>query len=244
MKFNARLEEIHKGQDVRNTLILFPYGGGSPIDFREWKSPLLHRFRVLAVQYSGHGAGYGAPLAQSMPELLKSLISHIRGAMTEETVFFGHSLGAITAYEMSLHLSKEGRQPRHLFVSGISAPHLPKRNAPVHHLPDPQFDKELLGYGGLPEVVTKDPALMDFVRPLQRAAFRIWETYEHAPSHELSCPITAFAGMGDHYYPEEDVRPWSEHTSGPFQFHAMPGGHIYVHENKERIMTLLAKAGC
>jgi len=243
LALECKLTEFFKGSNPQNTLIVFPYGGGSHLDFREWQSPLLDRFRCLAVQYPGHGMAYGEPLATDLDSLLTCLYDTIRTAVTGNTLFFGHSLGAITAFEITRRLNADGIKPRHLFLSGLSAPHLPRRNAPVHQLSNAAFDRELLAYGGLPSFVTDDPAMMDFIRPIQRADFGIWEKYNYQAGSPLSCPITALAGEQDSHYPPEDVQPWCEHTSAAYAFQSLPGGHIYVHDNKDAIMAKIAAAG-
>ena len=36
MVLECKIVEFYKGNDPQNTLIVFPYGGGSHLNFREW----------------------------------------------------------------------------------------------------------------------------------------------------------------------------------------------------------------
>ena len=94
--------------------------------------------------------------------------------------FFGHSMGAKTAFELARKLRrKKGVQPVHLFVSGSRPPHIPEPR-PLHLLPEQEFTKELRRFSGTPESVMQSRDLMEMYLPILRADFSIDETYVYS----------------------------------------------------------------
>jgi medium-chain acyl-[acyl-carrier-protein] hydrolase len=228
----------HGGAEYR--LILFPYGGGSPLDFRAWETLIPRNIQAEVVQYQGHGMRAGEPLMRTTQDLLDSIQDAVSDRLTAKTAFFGHSLGTLAAFEMTRRLRARGWQPCHLFLSGLAAPHLEKIDEPIHHLDDAAFDAKLLAFGGLPDMVREEPALMNFIRPIQRADFGIWETHQHRDEAPLKVPITAFAGSDDPHHPPSHASQWRAHTEGQFAFHSMSGGHFFLHDHAADIMAIIA----
>ena len=217
-------------------LICFPYGGGAPHEFAPWRDKMPPGVGLRVAQYAGTGARMGEALCQNVQALVHDflpLFSNISGKF----VLFGHSMGALTVFELARALEKAGRGPEHLFVSGLIAPHLPKSYATVHTHSDSEFDKILLEFGGLPEDLMSSPDFMSLVRPILRAAFQVWETYSFKEGPKLNCPVTAFGGSRDFHYPGESVRQWECHTNGLFDFHLLEGDHFFLHQSREVLLN-------
>ncbi len=230
-----RLTTLSTPNSVDLDFICFPYGGGSPHEFTEWSQYLPPGVRFRVALYPGTGMRMGEPLRQDVHNLVEDFlpeISQVKGKL----VLFGHSMGALTAFELARALQEMGRPPVHLMVSGLIAPHLPKSYDTVHNLPDAQFDNLLLEFGGMAEDLMKNPDFMALARPILRAAFQLWESYTYKKGPKLSCPITAFGGNRDHHYPCEQVRGWGWHTEGLFDYHTLDGDHFFLHQSRETLM--------
>ncbi|MCB2263327.1 MAG: hypothetical protein LGR52_10405 [Candidatus Thiosymbion ectosymbiont of Robbea hypermnestra] len=145
--------------------------------------------------------------------------------------FFGHSMGALLAFELARELRRQGkREPFCLMVSGYRAPQLPLSNAPLHKLSEPALIDALRHYGGTPEVVLAHEELMEIFIPVIRADFAIDETYVHVPEPPLGCPIHVFGGEADHMVAKDELDAWRQQTSGAFVLHRFPRGHFYLNE--------------
>jgi medium-chain acyl-[acyl-carrier-protein] hydrolase len=128
-----------------------------------------------------------------------------------------------------------------LFVSGRRAPQLPNFEAPKHQLPKPEFIKELRQYNGTPELVLKEPELMEFFLPLLRADFSILETYIYENEDPLNCSITAFGGMEDDKVSREELEAWKEQTRKEFRLKMYPGDHFFLKSVREQLLFEIVK---
>ena len=81
--------------------------------------------------------------------MVKEAINGIGPLHGNNSIFFGHSLGGILAHEVTRELRRRHLPiPRHLFVSGIRAPHVPRREEKTYNLPDKEFIGKLVEMGG------------------------------------------------------------------------------------------------
>ena len=116
--------------------------------------------------------------------------------LTTPFVFFGHSLGAMTSFEVARRLRRAGQpMPLRMFASAHRAPHLPHPHPILHGLADKEFIDQLCRqYGGIPQAVLDNPDLVELMLPCLRADFTVFETYSYGDEAPLPCPITAFGG--------------------------------------------------
>jgi pimeloyl-ACP methyl ester carboxylesterase len=125
-------------------LFCLPYAGGSAAVFRRWPALLAPRVAVIPVELPGRGMRRGEPPATDLQTLVNILYGSLHKEFSGSFAFFGHSMGAVVAYELSRALlARTGTQPRRLIVSGRRAPQLPPSRAPMHGLPHDKFTAEL-----------------------------------------------------------------------------------------------------
>jgi len=112
--------------------------------------------------------------------------------------FYGHSMGAMIAFEAARRLRCMGVDgPAHLFVGACRAPRLASEREITYDLPEPEFIEELRRRGGTPTEVLGHEELLHLLLPLLRADFAVIETYSYAEGPPLDCPLTAFGGLED-----------------------------------------------
>ncbi|MET0622005.1 MAG: alpha/beta fold hydrolase [Pyrinomonadaceae bacterium] len=210
-------------------LFCFPYaGGGTPI-YRAWPELLPPQYEVHAVQLPGRGNRLGEPAYTSVEPMVEALAEAITPYLDRPFAFFGHSMGATISFELARLLEARGRGlPARLFVSGRSAPQLPRERELTYDLPEPEFISHVRSLNGTPAEVLEHPELMELMMPLLRADFSVVETYEYRTGPPLGCPITAFAGADDVEVNTERVAAWGEQTSADFNLQIMPGGHFFL----------------
>lgn len=216
--------------EARLRLFCFPYAGGGASVYRGWEAELPEWVEVCPVQPPGREARIRQPPYQDLDSLVAGLDEGLGAELDERPyAFFGHSLGAIAAYELARRRRAGGRsQPVHLLVSAHSAPGVPDDDPPIHDLPEPEFLARLRELNGTPAEVLDHPELMQLVAPLLRADFRVNETYRHRPGEPLDCPITAFGGFRDGEVPKAKLEPWSAASTGRFRLHMLPGDHFFL----------------
>jgi medium-chain acyl-[acyl-carrier-protein] hydrolase len=181
-------------------------------------------------------------LITRLPDLVHSLAIGLRPYLDKPFAFYGHSLGALLAFELARHLRREGREfPEHLFLSGRGAPQSHLLLQPIHTLPEPAFIEELRRLNGTPKEVLGNPELLELIVPILRADFALNETYTYVPEPPLNCAITAFGGLQDTSTNRESLEAWREHTTAEFNLQMMPGDHFFINSAGAALLKTLSR---
>ncbi|MFD7721616.1 thioesterase II family protein [Streptomyces sp. NPDC059814] len=155
-------------------------------------------------------------------------------------MLFGHSMGALLAFETARRLAAEGRAPAALLVSGSEAPSLPRRA----RLPTPASDEDLIGemrlLSGTDEELLTDPEILGLALPPLRADYAMLFARTHVPGPPLRCPVVALTGDRDPRVSVEGVQAWEQETEGPFERHVLSGGHFFLGDHLGRVAELVA----
>jgi surfactin synthase thioesterase subunit len=223
-------------------LVCFPHAGGSAGYFRPLADALHGLTEVASVQYPGRHDRHREPFATSVAELVDGVLPEVMSrADTASVGLFGHSLGALVAFETARRMRAQGAPPAALFVSSSRAPHLPTPTAGTPELTDDALRDELISLGGTPPEVLREPALLRLVLPAVRADFAILARYRHLPSQPLDCPIVALAGGCDARVSFGEAGQWVTHTADRFELRVLPGGHFYLDDpdNVRKVTTLV-----
>ena len=220
-------------------LFCFPYAGGSASVYRNW-TDLPPEIEVCPVQLPGRDERFREPAFTRGDALCDALVVALADHLDRPFAIFGHSMGAIIAYELTRRLQARGLSPRHLFVSGQRAPHIPLRRPQSYDLPDPAFRNRLRELNGTPEEVLQDAELMGLLLPRLRCDFELSETYAGTGGAPLSCPITAFGGAQDHEVSRTDIAAWRDLTTSAFDSGIFPGGHFYLDQEGQTLRRCIA----
>ncbi len=225
---------------ARLRLFCFPYAGGASTAYREWPHAVLHDVEVVLVELPGRGRKIREPLHTRMEPLIQELAEVIEPQLTQPFAFFGHSMGALIAFELTHYVHQRwGYMPQKLYLSGREAPHVPDPREAFHLLPDHELINKLKTLNGTPREVLENKELMELMLPIIRADFAVCENYQYTPREPLPCPITVFGGKHDNNVPIEGLQEWQRHTSSHFQLHVLPGDHFFIHQSKETLFYLL-----
>ncbi|MFI6066608.1 thioesterase II family protein [Micromonospora sp. NPDC051227] len=224
-------------------LICFPYAGGGASVFASWPAGTGPDIEVCAVQLPGREARLGQPPFRDVRTLVSAVEAGVGSLLDEPFALFGHSMGALVAYEFARRLAARGRPaPAHVFVSARPGPHLPRPWPGAHLLPDDKFIDRIREMGGTPAQVLGDARLMRLVLPVLRADFAVNDEYVHRPGPLLSCPVTALGGLDDPQAPPSALTAWQRHTSGPFRLRLFSGGHFYLREHRDELLRVVRES--
>ncbi|WP_053375081.1 thioesterase II family protein [Paenibacillus sp. FJAT-27812] len=217
-------------------LFCFPYAGGGASIYREWQKHFPKNIEVCAVQLPGRESrGLESPI-HSLDQIVNAIAEEIQPLLAMPFAFFGHSMGALIAFETARQLTRKYKRiPDHLFVSGRSAPHLTHRYRKLHLLPDDELKNELRQLNGTPDAVLQNNELMDLLLPRLRADFEVCETYTYSVDMPIHCPITAYGGLDDHAVSMESLAAWKEHTSYHADLKMFEGDHFFLHNEQQKL---------
>ena len=227
------------GLSARYRLFCFSYAGGNAVSFMEWQPAMLPGVVVCAVQLPGRGARYHEAPRNDLGALVAELAGVLGGLSDLPCAFFGHSLGALLAFELARHLERNGlMRPQHLFVSGC---HAPRHRTPseLHLLDDDGLIEELREYQGTPPEVLAHRELMELVLPAIRADFALVGSYRYQEGPLLSMPVTVLAGRGDHFDSPLQVEGWKQETGKACRIHWFDGDHFFLRPQQQEVLACI-----
>jgi medium-chain acyl-[acyl-carrier-protein] hydrolase len=223
-------------------LFCFPYAGGNAQVFKGLAKTMGPEIEVVGVDYPGRGTRFGEEPLHDVHQLVNDLAATILRFLDRPFAFYGHSNGALVAFELARRVSRMYCQdPQVLFLAAKRSPTL-GNEMPIHDLPEKKFVAHLRTYKGTQEEVFSCPELMKVYLPILRADFALSETYQMADSLPLRVPIHALAGTEDHLASPDAVRAWKSLTKGDFTLHQINGSHFFLETHGEEISDLITKA--
>ncbi len=219
-------EQDLKAPGVR--LFCLPHAGAGAAGYYRWKRLLPSTIAVCPVQLPGRERRLTEPAVTEAKALVSHVLAATRDFLAEPYAVFGHSMGALLAYEFARQIAAAGLPgPTWLIVSGRNAPQLAPPHQGLHLLGDQAFLEALRQrYGGSQDEVLADPDLRALFLPVLRADLQVVETYAAEALPKLSCPVAAFAGEQDHSVTDAGLEAWAKVTNAGASWERLPGDHF------------------
>ncbi|AJC52683.1 MULTISPECIES: alpha/beta fold hydrolase [Streptomyces] len=216
-------------------LVCFPHAGGAASAYVPLSRVLTPAVRVLAVQYPGRQNRLREQPLSDIGRLADILADEVHEVDEGPFAFFGHSMGAVLAYEVARRLEARGAPgPVRLFLSGRNAPaRVPGKHDRMRSDADVLRTVRLLG--GTTASVLEDPELLAMVLPALRADYHAIGSYRWSPCPKLSVPFTVLVGDRDPVASRSGASAWCELTSAPTDVRVFPGGHFYLDHNVDGV---------
>jgi surfactin synthase thioesterase subunit len=224
-------------------LVCFSYAGAGAVVYRPWIALLPPGVELWAVELPGRATRFAEPAVPEIGALADPLTLAIRSDLRGPFVFFGHSMGALLAFEVCRRLARAGaRLPAHLVVSAKRAPQLALNSPPIARLPDDEFVRTMVErYDGIPAAVLRERELLSLLLPMLRADLAAIEGYRYEPAAPLGVPITALGGTRDRIAPVADLEGWREQTAARFRLHTLDDGHFFINTSQPAVLELLSR---
>ena len=207
--------------------LCFPHAGAGAAGYLGLSRLLPPGIALRVAQLPGREGRFREPPYRDARALARAMLPAVEALADRPIVLFGHSLGAIVAYELAREMRGGGLPaPAHLYVSGRQAPHVGLRGRATWDLTDDALIEALRELGGTPETVLGDQELFGLIAPALRADLEMNERYEHTPGDPLTTAITAFAADRDPRATPGEVAAWADHTTSRFAFVEVDGDHF------------------
>jgi pyochelin biosynthetic protein PchC len=222
-------------------LVCFPHSGGSAATYRGWSSAMPANTQLLAVQYPGHADRIAEAPASSIAEMGSRVAAELSQLDPARCALFGHSLGALVAYETARVLQENGSPAHCLFVSGAPAP-WQAGGGSSHRLPDEKLWSALRDLGGIDPDIADDDELRDLLLPVLRSDITLNETYRPAPyPGPLHCRVRCYHNTEDPLVDGAHLGTWAAVGTGRFSMRAWPGGHFqFLSDSNELVGDIVA----
>jgi medium-chain acyl-[acyl-carrier-protein] hydrolase len=229
-----------RGQAQGQRLFCFPYAGGNAYLFRPWVEALPAALEVVGIQAPGKGSRVLEPPCTGLRALAEQLAAALAPHLTDKPFcFFGHSNGALVAFELCCLLQARGLPlPRRLFLSASPAPWLRHEEKPYSQMSEAEFKTMLRDMNGTPAEVLDNPELYALMEPGLRADFALSENYRYAWDLPLDVPVSLFYGAHD-AISEEQIFGWQAQLAQTPDFTRLDGGHFFIHSHQAELVALL-----
>jgi surfactin synthase thioesterase subunit len=236
------VRQFHRPAVARPPLLVCPHAGTGASAYRAFSQVLAERFDVVVFQYPGRQDRVREPAAATLTELATGALDdflrsdHHRG---QPLTVFGHSMGAMVAFEL-VRAAEAAAVPVRLL--GVSAAHAPGRVAelPPHPSEDQQILEHLAALQGTGAEVLASSAVMRMALPVVKADYRAFDAYHCPAQATVRAPIAVLGGAEDPFVGVRELYRWADHSEQEVDVTVFDGGHFYLSDHIADIAELLA----
>ena len=223
-------------------LFCFPHAGGTASKYSSFFESFDKNFEIFAIQIPGRENRFREIPYTSIKLLCEEIFNVLVQLSDKPFVFFGHSMGAVIAFELARLFHKSNLQlPKHLLLSSHRAPDIQLRHKPLYNLPEKELLEELSKLGGTAKELFLNSYLFRTFIPTIRADLSIAQTYVYEDEKPLPISISVFGGDNDMYVGSDDLTGWQKQTTKSFTLNLFKGGHFYLYDNKYDFLSIIKK---
>jgi surfactin synthase thioesterase subunit len=225
----------------RTTLLCVPFAGAGPSFFHPWRELAGDRWRVVPVELPGRERRILEAPYRNVVEAAKNSVDDIVAELGAgaRTVLFGHSLGAVLAYELVHLLSTRDVHVQRLVVSGSPGPWT-QRERRATGLPDEEFFARVEEFAGFRHEALDHPEMRELILPVLRADCEMHENYVPSTDEPVSVPICSLRGSSDGLVSAEQAQEWHMATTAEFSSAEFPGDHMYLVDSGREVLDAIA----
>ncbi|MEV5973463.1 alpha/beta fold hydrolase [Streptomyces sp. NPDC051921] len=219
-------------------VLCLPYAGGTASAYRSWASVMPPNVQLRAVELPGHGLRLAEEPVRRSADVIRPLADELsrehRLLPVPRTILFGHSMGALLAYELCRALCERGTPPAALVVSGMCpADRLDRKAngllAERQHL----LIDHIRQLGQTPPEVLESPKMRELVLRPARADFELLAHIPAPAATPLDVPVLALAGQHDFIQPSHFVADWKRHTKQWLGMRVLHGDHFFPWQSED-----------
>jgi medium-chain acyl-[acyl-carrier-protein] hydrolase len=221
-------------------LFCFPHAGASAAVYRAWPKALMPAIQVYPVEIPGRATRAHEPCLRDLDMLVAAAHGGLQKYFDRPFALFGHSMGALIAYELARSLSES--QIRYLvglIVSGRRAPHIANTPSALYNLNGDEAITTLRKLGGTPQAILEDQSALETLLPIIRADFEMVRRYKYRSGAKLCCSIVTMNGAEDHQVSKYDIEEWQACTNGQIRSYTLPGNHFFLESQATAALELL-----
>lgn len=215
--------------------VLFPHAGGAAAGYRKLATALAAGGAdVYIVQYPQRAERLNEPAAETVQGLARNLFTAGPWRQVAPLRLFGHSMGAVVAFEFARLAESRGAAVRKLWVSAAPAPCAVEAKPQLSTSHDDLL-VEMADLGGTDAELLADPEFAELMFTAMRADYTAINRYTCAADVQIAADISALGAHRDPRVDAGELQLWEGHTTGAFDIDWFDGGHFYLDDHVDDI---------
>jgi surfactin synthase thioesterase subunit len=214
--------------------VVFPHAGAAAASYRVLAAALAAGGDTYIVQYPQRADRLTEPAHETVHDLALGLFTAGSWRSVAPLRLFGHSMGAVVAFEFARAAEEHDVAVQKLWASAGPPPCI------IADLPElPTSDDGVLAdiadLGGTDPELLADEEFSELLTTAMRADYQAFNRYDPSPDIRIGAGIHVLGGRDDHRIETDVLRLWERHTAGSFELSLYDGGHFYVYDHVEAI---------
>lgn len=227
------------GQPSAGAVVVFPHAGAAAASYRVLATALSAKADTFVVQYPQRADRLADPAHETVHDLARGLFDAAPWRSVAPLRLFGHSMGAVVAFEFAC-VAEERDVAVHKLWASAGPPPCVVADMPELPTSDDGVLAEIADLGGTAPELLADEEFSELLTTAMRADYQAFNRYDPSPDIRIATDIHVLGGRADHRIGIDVLRQWERHTAGAFQLSLYDGGHFYVYDHVQAIAAQVA----
>jgi surfactin synthase thioesterase subunit len=222
--------------------VVFPHAGGAAVGYRKLATALAAAGDTYIVQYPQRAERLREPAAETVQDLARGLFVAGPWRQMAPLRLFGHSMGAVVAFEFARIAESRGAAVERLWASAAPAPSAvaAKPDLPTSH---DDLIVDIVDFGGTDAELLADPEFAELLVTAVRADYAAINRYTCSPEIQISADISVLGARGDLRVDAAELQLWEDHTAGSFDLSWYDGGHFFLDDHIDAVAAQVNAGG-
>lgn len=221
-------------------IVCLPHAGGTAGYFRGLGAVLVPDIEVLAAQYPGRQDRLAEPMVHDLRGYARAVVAAVGQLDAVPLALFGHSMGALIAYEMAARYRSQLPDLTAVFVSAQRPP-TNVRTGDYGLTDDAKIIEYVSALGGPGAPLFASPDFAELILPSVRNDLRAVANHRQQPADPIGCQIVALAGEQDPGTAGVELDGWAELSAEGCRAVRFPGDHFYLDDAVSEVAALVRK---
>lgn len=220
-------------------MFCLPWAGAGGSVYSSWRAHAPSGLDIVGVTPPGRLHRVTERPFLCVDDYVESLAQSIEEDQPGPYAVFGHSLGALIAYEVCVLLEERGvSAPAVLMLSAAGTPSAEDRAraAALRKMPDDQLASVLRERYHGPKFELPSEELWQLVLEAFRDDLRLLESYS-SRNRPVRSPMAVFSWRGDAVVNPASLSGWRSRARGEFDLICLEGGHLHLAEDGRPVIA-------
>lgn len=231
---------------MKKKIFFIPNAGGTSYIFNDFKKLVHESCELHLLDLPGRANKAEEPFILNLKEAKEYLTQLIEPLLEAgmEYSFFGYSMGALLALEMTEIMRKRlNKDPFHLFFAGRYPPHINRDIEAFSVMSYGEFSQAIIALGGMPLEIAQCADIKDYYMNIIWNDFQIIKNYEFDffDFKKYQCGISVFGGDVDKFTSFEDLKEWHSYSAKECRVYNFNDGHFFIKNYAREICSVINK---